>query len=166
MVEGACLENRCTATYRGFESLTHRSKPAERWLFASRSGFHPFYPRRFAAAPRGMPIQLRFIGCLHCFDASHLADVPARRRRAFALLKVPGLGAQRRNPSLTVPARRRRAFALLKVPGRSAATKSLTHRSGTAPMCLMRFPSSLYPPARSSSAETIRGKPLSSLSSR
>ena len=24
MVEGACLENRCTATYRGFESLTHR----------------------------------------------------------------------------------------------------------------------------------------------
>ena len=89
MVEGACLENRCTATYRGFESLTHRSKPAERWLFASRSGFHPFYPRRFAAAPRGMPIPLRFIGCLHCFDASHLADVPARRRRAFALLKVP-----------------------------------------------------------------------------
>ncbi len=106
MVEGACLENRCTATYRGFESLTHRSKPAERWLFASRSGFHPFYPRRFAAAPRGMPIPLRFIGCLHCFDASHLADVPARRRCAFALLKVPS---------------------------GSAATKSLTHRSGTAP---------------------------------
>ena len=25
MVEGACLENRCTATYRGFESLTHRN---------------------------------------------------------------------------------------------------------------------------------------------
>ena len=29
MVEGACLENRCTATYRGFESLTHRKMPSQ-----------------------------------------------------------------------------------------------------------------------------------------
>ena len=64
MVEGACLENRCTATYRGFESLTHRIKASIRWLFAFRSGFHPLIPRRFAAAPRGMPAALRFAGCL------------------------------------------------------------------------------------------------------
>ena len=30
MVEGACLENRCTATYRGFESLSHRKAVAKK----------------------------------------------------------------------------------------------------------------------------------------
>ena len=44
-----------------------------------------FIPRCSAAAPRGIPIPLRSIGCLHCFDASHLADVSARR------LKPPSL---------------------------------------------------------------------------
>ncbi len=39
MVEGACLENRCTATYRGFESLTHRINASNCWRFAVREGF-------------------------------------------------------------------------------------------------------------------------------
>ena len=33
-------------------------------FFASAEGFHPFNPRRFAAAPRGMPAPLRSAGCL------------------------------------------------------------------------------------------------------
>ena len=44
MVEGACLENRCTATYRGFESLTHRA-------MQSKSGA-PHIVRRFCVLER------------------------------------------------------------------------------------------------------------------
>ena len=42
MVEGACLENRCTATYRGFESLTHRN--AVRSGLAAPDGAAVLYP--------------------------------------------------------------------------------------------------------------------------
>ena len=46
MVEGACLENRCTATYRGFESLTHRINAS---IFAGVSRF--VRDPRFARSP-------------------------------------------------------------------------------------------------------------------
>ena len=35
-----------------------------RSCFSAGDGLRPSNPRRFAAAPRGMPIPLRFIGCL------------------------------------------------------------------------------------------------------
>ena len=109
MVEGACLENRCTATYRGFESLTHRIKASIRWLFAFRSGFHPLIPRRSAAAPRGMPAALRFAGCLPVVASLLPPGTRLMALRPFGpqnCLAVTKGGAKERsdcaNPSLTL----------------------------------------------------------------
>ena len=109
MVEGACLENRCTATYRGFESLTHRIKASICWLFAFRSGFHPLIPRRSAAAPRGMPAALRFAGCLPVVALLLPPGTRLMALRPFGpqnCLAVTEGGAKERsdcaNPSLTL----------------------------------------------------------------
>ena len=59
MVEGACLENRCTATYRGFESLTHRINAS---IFAGVSRF----PRTALPSPFCRPAASESLraGCL------------------------------------------------------------------------------------------------------
>ena len=73
-------------------SLT-ASTPANCWRFAVREGFHPLIPRRFAAAPRGMPAPLRSAGCLPVV-ALLLPPGTALMRPRFARK----IGCNRRNP--------------------------------------------------------------------